>query len=318
MSLKNKVVVVTGGVGFIGGHLIERILKDEPKELIAVSTFQSGGLENIPIGSVTLYYADLSNRADVGKFFTTWPWKPDVVFNLAVVNLLTSLDKPEWSVRQNIDITLNLLEAQRQKLFGTLVQFSSSEAYGTTLINPMREDHPVNPTTPYGASKLATDHIALSYQKTFGADVSVIRPFNAYGPRQDIRGLIPATINRALHGGPICINGDGTQSRDYVYVTDVVDAAIKIYENEETRGKILNIGYGRDFSVNTIVETIANYTKYTGEFTHNLARPGEVQRLVADIELAKSLINYSPKVDFEWGIKTTIDWYENKYGKDLK
>jgi UDP-glucose 4-epimerase len=176
----------------------------------------------------------------------------------------------------------------------------------------MKEDHPVNPTTPYGASKLATDHIVLSYVKTFGIDASVIRPFNIYGPRQNagkFAGLIPLTINRILNKEPLIINGGGLQTRDYTYVTDVADAAITICENESTRGKIINIGSGKDYSINSIVVTISELMNYNGKIVHCEGRPGEVSRLIADISLARELINYSPLVDFKDGLNRTIEYY---------
>ena len=323
MNLKNKSIVVTGGAGFVGSHLVDRLIEESPKEITILSNFFLGRIENLKDAfrktctikevetEVKIRILDLSTREEV-LLFLDWN-RPDVVFNLAVVPLPTSLEKPEWTVNQNISMTLNLCEALRLGKFSKLIQFSSSEVYGSTIASPMREDHPVNPTTPYGASKLATDHIALSYSKTFGCDVSVIRPFNIYGPRQNMgkyAGLIPLTVCNILAGTPIFINGDGEQTRDYTYVTDIAEAAIRICENPETKGKIVNIGSGKELSINNIVKTIASYMEYTGEIIHREGRPGEVSRLVADISLAKKLIEYVPKVDFDIGIKNTIDWYK--------
>jgi UDP-glucose 4-epimerase len=292
MKLEDKVVMVTGGEGFIGSHLVERLAKENPKE-IRVAFIRD---------------IDLSNPPEVRQMFSG-NTKPDVVFNLAVVGLMSSLQDPAWVVRTNVNMTLNLCEAQRMGCFNTLIQFSSSEAYGTAISCPMKEDHPVNPTTPYGASKLATDYIALSYQNTFGLDTSVIRPFNVYGPGKN-SGLIPKTIKGVLGGGRIYVNGSGEQTRDLTYVTDTVEAAVRICENEATRGKIINIGSGRDLSINYIVETIAKELEYSGPIIHREERLGEVKRLVADIGLAKSLIGYAPSVSFEEGIKQTIEWYK--------
>jgi UDP-glucose 4-epimerase len=171
----------------------------------------------------------------------------------------------------------------------------------------------VNPTTPYGASKLATDHIVLSYCKTFGIDASVVRPFNMYGSRQNAKefaGIIPIVINKVLNKEPIFINGDGLQTRDYTYVTDVAEAAISILECKETRGQIVNIGSGQEISINDLVGMITKKMGYIGEIIHRRERQGEVQRLIADISLAKKLFNYSPQTDLETGLDKTIQWYK--------
>jgi len=319
MKLEGKVVVVTGGEGFIGSHLVDRLIKENPEEITVFSNLLLGNIKNLEDSisyPVIVHQADLSSRDDVFRFFR-YTEKPDVIFNLAVTGLLQSLEDPELVVKKNIDMTLNLCEAQRLGMFRTLVQFSSSEAYGTSIESPMSEDHPVNPTTPYGASKLATDYIALSYQNAFGLDTSVVRPFNAYGPRQnagDYAGLIPLTINRVLDGGPLYINGGGEQRRDYVYVADIADATVRICENEKTRRKVINIGSGSDVSINQVVDIIAKEMNYSGQIIHREERQGEVKRLIADIGLAKSLIGYYPSVSFEEGIKSTIDWYKKKGG----
>jgi UDP-glucose 4-epimerase len=320
MNLKNKTVAVTGGAGFVGSHLVDRLITKEPKKIIVISNFFLGKEDNLLDAKskfdVEIVKADVSNLYELGEAMNKQ--KVEAVFNLAVIPLPTSLTQPDWTFRQNVEMTLNLCEMQRHGWFETLLQFSSSEAYGSTIISPMKEDHPVNPTTPYGASKLATDHIALSYNKTFGTKTSVIRPFNIYGPRQNDKkyaGLIPLTINRILNNEPLIINGDGKQTRDYTYVTDIADAAISICESDRTIGKIVNIGSGKDFSINHIVGTIAKLMNYDGAIVNKEGRLGEVSRLIADISLAKELINYSPSVDFETGLKLTIDYYKGKSWK---
>jgi UDP-glucose 4-epimerase len=321
MNLKDKRIVVTGGAGFVGSHLVDSLIERKPKEIIILSNFFLGNLANLKEAYKKFDFhvniIDLSDRVQVLQFFEMRDWTKetiDIVFNLAVVPLPTSLVKPEWTFRQNVDMTLNLCEGQRLGYFKTLIQFSSSEAYGNTLISSMREDHPVNPTTPYGASKLATDHIVLSYCKTFGIDASVIRPFNCYGPRQNAKefaGIIPIVINKVLNKEPIFINGDGLQTRDLTYVTDVAEVAISVLECKETRGQIVNIGSGQEISINDLVGMITKKMGYTGEIIRREARRGEVQRLIADISLAKKLFNYAPKIDLETGLDKTIQWYKD-------
>ena len=320
MNFEDKRIVVTGGAGFVGSHVVDALVERKPKEIVVLSNFFLGNLKNLKEAYKKFYInveiIDLSDRAQVLQFFERRDGVKetiDIVFNLAVVPLPASLIKPEWTFRQNVEMTLNLCEGQRLGYFKTLIQFSSSEACGSMLISPMKEDHPANPTTPYGASKLATDHIVLSYCKTFGIDASIVRPFNIYGPRQNAKefaGIIPTVINKVLNKEPIFINGDGLQTRDYTYVIDVAEVAISVLECKETRGQIVNIGSGQEISINDLVNIITKKMGYTGEIIHRGARQGEVKRLIADISLAKKLFNYAPQTDLEIGLDNTIQWYK--------
>jgi UDP-glucose 4-epimerase len=241
----------------------------------------------------------------------------EVVFNLAVIPLPTSLTKPRWTFEQNINITLSTCELARNGFFDTLIHFSSSEAYGTCEYAPMDENHPLNSTTPYAASKASSDQLIFSYCKTFGIDAAIIRPFNNYGPRQNegnYAGVIPLTIKRILNGEPPVIYGDGKQTRDYLYVTDTANAAVDIYGNKNTRGKVLNIASGKEISIETLIKMIAECLEYNKPISYEQSRPGDVRRHVADICLAEELIDFKPEIGFEEGLKLTIEWYK----KNLK
>lgn len=238
----------------------------------------------------------------------------EVVFNLAVIPLLTSHDDPKMTWDVNVNTAMVLCELLRKNHYSTLIHFSSSEAYGTAEKIFMDEEHPLNPTTPYAASKAAGDHLVTSYNKTFGIDASIIRPFNNYGPRQNefsYAGVIPVTIKRILSGLPPIVHGDGEQTRDYIYVANTADAAIEIYEHKNTRGKILNIATGEEITVNKILTTIAQLLEYDKPFIHESSRLADVRRHRADISLAKKLIGYEPKISFEDGIRETVEWYKN-------
>jgi UDP-glucose 4-epimerase len=237
----------------------------------------------------------------------------DVVFNLAVIPLLTSHDQPKMTWDVNVNTTMVLCELLRENHYSTLIHFSSSEAYGNGEKIPMDEEHPLNPTTPYAASKAACDHLVTSYNKTFGIDASIIRPFNNYGPRQNegsYAGVIPITIERILSGLPPIVHGDGEQTRDYIFVANTVQATIDIYEHKNTRGKILNIASGEEITVNKIISTIAEILEYKKPFIKEPKRLADVRRHKADISLAKKLIDFEPKISFEEGIKETIEWYK--------
>jgi UDP-glucose 4-epimerase len=177
----------------------------------------------------------------------------------------------------------------------------------------MTEDHPLLPMTPYAASKLATDAIALSYFRTFELPVTVLRPFNNYGPRQNsaaYAGLIPTVVGNLVRGEPITVHGDGEQTRDYVYVADTVSATIALAGRPAAVGSVVNFGSGRETSVNEIVQAIlaaADREDWTVE--HGPERPGDVRRHRAGVTLARSLIGFEPEVAIADGIGRTVDWY---------
>ncbi len=314
-SLKNKKILVTGGAGFIGSHVVDALIKEKPESITVASNFFLGNRDNLKYAmknfeNVKLVYLDVADYEGVRLLFDENNF--DVVFNLAVVPLPTSLVRPRWTYLQNVKMTLNICDMARENKFKSLIQFSSSEAFGTAQYVPMDEKHPTNPETVYAASKIATDHITLSYHRTYGIDASTIRPFNTYGPRQNARkfaGIVPLMIGRVLRGEDLVIYGDGEQTRDFIYVTDTADAAIQIYKNKNTRGKIINVASGKEVSMNKIVSLIAKEMKYNKPIVYKEARPGDVRRHLASIELAKKLINFKPKVSVEEGMKKTVEWY---------
>lgn len=316
MNLRGKSVLVTGGAGFVGSHLVDRLIREEPRDIIIASNFFLGHPENLTeaqesFPKLKIIRCDVSDYDEISEVFDQY--QIDVVFNLAVIPLPTSLIRPEWTVRKNIDMTLNICRLQRLGKFKTLIQYSSSEAYGTAKKIPMHEDHILDPETPYAASKAATDHIALSYYHTFGCDVSVIRPFNQYGPRQNAKkyaGIIPLTIGRIMRGEDLIIFGDGEQTRDFLFVEDTADATIEVYNNLKTRGKVLNIASGKEISMNTLVKTIAREMGYEKPIIYSTARQGDVRQHIAGVTKSEEIINWKPKVSFEEGIKRTISWYK--------
>jgi UDP-glucose 4-epimerase len=245
----------------------------------------------------------------------------DVVFNLAVIPLPMSLEHPLETVLTNIEITANICELLRKEKFEVLVHCSSSEAYGTALYVPMDEEHPEKALTPYAASKIASDQVAVSYFKTFGLDISIARPFNSYGPRQNelsYAGVIPLTIERILkHEQPV-IFGDGKQTRDYTYVADTVEGILGVYACEAARGRLVNIASGREVTISTLISEIAKIMGYKGKIVHKPARPGDVRRHKGDISLAKRLFGYAPKTDFDEGLKLTVDWYSREFKSPVK
>jgi len=316
VNLSNKSVLVTGGAGFIGSHLVDKLIPEKLSNLVVVDNFFLGKESNLEEAKrnrpdLKVYNLDASNYGAMKNIVRQEGIQ--VIFNLAVVPLPASLEKPRWTYEQNVNITLCLCELARERYFDTLIHFSSSEALGTCQYAPMDENHPLNPTTPYGASKAATDVLVLSYVNTFNIDASIIRPFNNYGPRQNegsYAGLIPLTIKRILSGEPPVIYGDGEQTRDYIYVTETADAAVELYNHQDTRGKVVNIASGDEISVNKLVKLISQYMGSGRDIIYESERPADVRRFIASIKLARDLINFRPKVSLEDGTKLTIEWYK--------
>jgi len=317
---------VTGGAGFIGSHLVDKLIDQKPENLVVVDNFYLGEdkIRNLSVAknsfpSLKVYTQDATKMRSMKQILESE--SIEVVFNLAAICLPASLVKPKWVHDTNITITSTFCELLRKSCFDTIIHFSSSEAYGDAKQVPMDESHPLEPYTPYGASKIASDHLVLSYYKTFGIDASIIRPFNSYGPRQNegtYAGVIPLTIKRILRGDSPVIYGDGLQTRDYTYVTDTAEAAVKVYCTETTRGKVLNIASGKETSIKNLVSKIAELMNCKKPIIYEKPRPGDVRRFIGSNCLAKELINYEPKVSFDEGLKRTIDWYRNLYASQHK
>ena len=314
-SLEGKTIVVTGGAGFVGSHLVDRLLKENPKQILVLSNFYLGKPENLtealPSGKVKIMKCDVTDYEPLESIFNEY--QIDVVFNLAVIPLPTSLVMPEWSTRQNIDMTLNICKLQRLGKFKTLIQYSSSEACGTAREVPMVEEYRYDPETPYAASKAATDHIALSYHHTFGMDVRVVRPYNQYGPRQNAKkyaGIIPLMVGRMRKGLPVHIYGDGQQTRDFLHVLDTVDGTVEVYKNPTMKGKIVNIASGKEVKIKDLVYAIADQVGYPHEkIEQKEARPGDVRRHVACTKRAKEMLGWEQQISWEEGLKSTVQWY---------
>jgi UDP-glucose 4-epimerase len=315
-TLDGKSIAVTGGAGFIGSHLCDLISQQNPRKLIVIDNFSLGKKRNIQrllhSDQSKVYAMDATDFSRMTSLFQLE--KIDVVFNLAVIPLPMSLELPKETFDTNVLISTVVSELLRKKYYKTLIHCSSSEAYGSAVKIPMDENHPERPITPYAASKMASDHVVMSYSKTFNLDVSIARPFNTYGPRQNeasYAGVIPLTILKILRNEKPIIYGDGLQTRDYTYVTDIAHAIMKVYIYPSTRGQLINIASGKEITIRDLIAMIAKLTDYHGEILYLPPRPGDVMRHKADIGLAHKIIEYNPEIDFETGIQRTIEWYKS-------
>ncbi len=318
LSIKDKSVLVTGGAGFIGSHLVDALLAREAGTVVVVDNLFLGAVENISdaLQSGRVFF----HREDAADLFLMdhllAQHHVEVVFNLATKALLYSFENPEGAFGVNVDIMRTLLYLQRKGAFHTLVHCSSSEAYGTAQIFPMDEHHPCVPATPYAAGKAAADLMALSYAHTFGADLSIIRPFNNYGPRQNkdrgLEAVIPLTAARLLRGERPVIYGDGQQTRDFIYVEDTVRGLLAAYEFSAARGQVINLASGREITIAEVMRSICNYFDYHGPLEYRDARPADVRRHRGDIRRAQKILGFEPKVSFAEGLKKTLDWYTQR------
>ena len=233
-SYVGKIVLVTGGAGFIGSHLVDRLIADGAEQVIIVDNLFIGSEDNISDAlskGAVFYNEDIEYSESLEYIFEQH--KVDVVFNLATKALNYSFVNPANAFTTNVTGTVNLLELQRKGKFKSLCHFSTSEVYGSAIYEPMDEAHPKAPTTTYAAGKAAADLAVESYVNMFNVDAFIVRPFNNYGPRQNYKGylagIIPITAWRIHNDITPELHGEGTQSRDFIYVTDTVDAVVKLF-----------------------------------------------------------------------------------------
>lgn len=307
-------VLVTGGAGFIGSHLVDRLLKEGAREVVVIDNLFVGSEENIvsalATGRAVFYRDDAELSTSLDYIFEKHDI--DVVFNCATKALNYSFLNPANAFSTNVTVALNLLEIQRRGGFKILCHFSTSEVYGSAVYEPMDEAHPKNPTTTYAAGKAAADHAVESYVKMFDLDAFIVRPFNNYGPRQNYKGMlagiIPITAWRILNNIAPELHGDGLQSRDFIYVHDTVDAVIKLYEQMVT-GDSVNVSTDNQITVAELLPRICRDMGYTGEIIKKPGRKSDVLCHIASNVKIHSMIDYT-LTPFEQGLRDTLTWYK--------
>ncbi len=311
-DLKNKVVLVTGGAGFIGSHLVERLLK----EGAIVNIFVAAGeiLENLKQvkGKITLHEADIKDRDKVAELVAKI--KPKKIFHLAA-SLKRDRDPKiiEQIMAVNFQGTLNLLDASKNIGLESFVFISTSDVYGGNK-SPFREDQPIDPINPYALSKAAAELVCKMYHKTFGVPVVILRSFLTYGPRQKTELLIPEVIVACLQKKEFKMT-KGEQERDINYVDDLVDALVKASTSPKAVGETINIGTGKKYKivdiVNKVLALMGNPIKPDiGALPY---RPNEVWEMYCDNSKAKALLGWEPKTSLEEGLEKTVRWYVENY-----
>lgn len=307
-------VLVTGAGGFIGSHLVERLVGAGANVRAFVrytSRREIGNLAELPsdvLSEIEIYPGDLVNpEAMLGAVAGR-----EVVFHLgALIPIPYSYRHPREYVAANVTGTLNVLEACRHHGVRRLVHTSSSEVYGTAQTVPISELHPLHAQSPYAATKIGADQLALTFQLSFGTPVVVVRPFNTFGPRQSMRAVIPTVVAQALARDVVELGATGT-TRDFLYVADTAAGIASAGAAQSVEGEVINLGTGVEISIEEAVRRVlaALGRELPLAVDEQRLRPpsSEVERLVADVSKARALLQWEPAVSFDDGLQRTIDW----------
>ena len=314
LSAFMKNVAVTGADGFIGSHLVELLLA-RGYSVRALSQYNSfnnwGWLEEIaPHENLDIWCGDVRDPEFCRKFVEG----VDAVFHLAaLIAIPYSYIAPDSYVDTNIKGTLNICQAVKDLSIPRLLVTSTSEVYGTAKYVPIDESHPRQPQSPYSATKIGADAIALSFFNAFGTPVSIVRPFNTYGPRQSARAIIPTIISQIASGAKEIKVGDLSPTRDFNFVTDTCRGFLEIALSDKTVGREINIATGREVSMRDLFHTIASLmdsdVKWVVDPERIRPSNSEVFRLLGDNSLITSLTSWRPEVSLEEGLKKTINWF---------
>ncbi|MFA6075350.1 MAG: NAD-dependent 4,6-dehydratase LegB [Negativicutes bacterium] len=323
MNLQRKKILVTGADGFIGSHLTETLVRRgyDVRAFVLYNSFNSWGwLDNSPKevrDNLEIFSGDIRDPYGVKSAMRGC----DVVLHLAaLIAIPYSYHSPDTYVDTNVKGTLNIVQAARELGVEKVVHTSTSEVYGTAKFVPITEEHPLQGQSPYSASKIGADQIAMSFYSSFGTPVAIIRPFNTYGPRQSARAVIPTVIAQIANGIRKIKLGALTPTRDFNYVKDTVDGFIAIANSEKSVGEVINIGSNYEISIGDTVQLIAEIMGVDIEIQtdQDRLRPekSEVERLWADNTKACKLIdwkpNYGARDGLRRGLKETIEWFLDK------
>jgi NAD dependent epimerase/dehydratase len=312
--------LVTGAGGFIGSHLVERLVSEgaRVRAFVHYNALGTGGwLDEVgPLENVEVFPGDVTDRDSVRSACK----EIDVVFHLAaLIGIPYSYAAPVSYVRTNIEGTLNVLTAAQEMGVRRVVHTSTSEVYGTARQVPMDERHPLQAQSPYAATKIGGDKLVESFHLSFGVPAVTVRPFNTFGPRQSSRAVIPTIITQALAGETVRLGNLGP-TRDMNYVTNTVEGFVLAAGADGAVGRTINLGTGRETSVLDLVELIGQILgrelSVVTEDSRKRVAGSEVERLIADASTAKTVLGWQPRVSLEEGLSETISWIKanrNRY-----
>lgn len=312
MSWSGRRVLVTGAGGFIGSHLVERLVELDADvcAFVEYSSLGSWGWleESRAKGEVEVVAGDVRDRDSL----RTAAAGAELVYHLAaLIAIPYSYDAPASYVETNVLGTLNVLRAAQEADARLVVHTSTSEVYGTARYVPIDEQHPLQGQSPYAASKIGADKMAEAFHLSFGLPLATLRPFNTYGPRQSARAVIPTIMTQLLSGEAVSL-GNVTPTRDFTYVADTVDAFIRVADCPEAVGRVLNTGTGSETAIADLVERceLVLGRRASLELDAGRVRPpgSEVERLCADASAARTLLGWEPTVSLDEGLALTAEW----------
>jgi UDP-glucose 4-epimerase len=312
-------ILVTGGAGFIGSHIVDKLMEDD-FDVTVIDDLHTGSLANISHNrrKKNFHFAEGDVR-DINLVRKTLK-DIDVVFHeAALANVALSVKDPITTNQVNVEGTLNLLKASSDLNVQRFIFASSAAVYGTTSSPQKRENDSLNPTSPYGVSKLAAENYVRVFHRLYGLKTVCLRYFNVYGPRQrvDVQGnyggAISIFINRILNDMPPIIQGDGQQTRDFVYVNDVVEANMLAMRSENAAGEAFNIGTGKNISIRQLAHILKHVmSKENLEDVYTEPRPTDIKHGYADISKAKAILSYEPQFSIEKGLTELVNWYTKR------
>ena len=313
-----KTILVTGGAGFIGSHFVKYIFENYPGCHIVVldALTYAGNIENISENikndkRFAFWYGNIKN----GELVSELVLKADTVIHFAAEShVARSIFDNTIFFETDVLGTQVIANAvlKYQDSIDRFIHISTSEVYGTALTNPMTEDHPLNPPSPYAAAKAGADRLVYSYWATYNIPAIIIRPFNMYGPNQHLEKAIPRFITSALLDEPLTVHGSGENTRDWTYVTDLCIALDIVMQAslDKVKGQVFNIGTGQDVAIKTIADSVLGRLNKPRSLITNIGdRPGQVIRHIAGTAKARETLGWKPTVEFDDGLTRTIEWY---------
>jgi dTDP-glucose 4,6-dehydratase len=311
----DKRVLVTGGAGFIPSNFIRHLLAHTPYEVVSLDALTyAGNVENLAEvmshERLSFVHGDIRDAELVHEVVAN----VDVIVNAAAESHVEKSIRDGGSefVRTNVEGTQILLDAIRDAPVERFILISSSEVYGTAEAAPMDEEHPLNPRSPYAATKAGADRLAYSYVVTYELPIVIVRPFNNYGPRQHPEKVVPRFITQALADEPLTVHGDGHATRDWLYVDDDAEAIVAAIEApiDDVAGEVINIATGLDISVDAIADSVLDLLGKPRSLKQHIdERPGQVDRHIGSTEKAERLLGWRARTTFEEGLERTVAWY---------